>query len=140
MLNSFLADFDLDELSSSDVEDVVSLAVNRVLENRLLAITASDPNLLMDAAATIEKFRKQSNQIKQNLANRRVDRIDLKTKPALSIVDLAAHLDEQKKLDFKKRVEALEQADADFVPPERDAEGDRHALCAEDTLGQARPD
>jgi len=114
VLNSFLSDFDLDELSSSDIEDVVSLAVNRVLEYRLLAITASDPNLLMDAAATIEKFRKHSEKVKGNLAARRSDRIDPKNKQNFSIVDLVYAHDAQQKSEFEDRLQSLAEEKKEF--------------------------
>lgn len=119
----FIKDFDFKELSFSDIDDIITLAINSILIQRLLKAATSGEKLILEAGPTIEKFRKHSDKIKQNLANRRVDRIDLKTKPALSIVDLAAHLDEQKKLDFNQRVTDLEKADKEFVPPERDAEG-----------------
>jgi len=120
VFNSFLSDFDLDELSSSDIEDIVSLAVNRVLENRLLAITASDPNLLMDAAATIEKFRKHSEKVKGNLASRRSDRIDPKNKQNFSIVDIVHAYDAKKKSDFQDRIDALEKEKGEFLDTRKD--------------------
>jgi len=114
VLNSFLSDFDLDELSSSDIEDIVSLAVNRVLEYRLLALSATDPNYLMDSAATIEKFRKHSEKVKVNLAARRSDRIDPKNKQNFSIVDLVYAHDAQKKSEFDARIESLTKEKEEF--------------------------
>lgn len=122
-VNLFVKDFDFKELSFSDIDDIITLALNRVLELRLLKTAKSGDKLVLEASNTLERFRKHSDKVKQNLASRRVDRIDSKTKPALSIVDLAAHLDEQKKLDFQKRMDALEKAHEDFVPPKRDADG-----------------
>lgn len=114
ILNSFLSDFDLDELSSSDIEDIVSLAVNRVLENRLLALSSSNPNSLMDVSATIEKFRKHSEKVKGNLASRRSDRIDPKSKQNFSIVDLVYAYDAQKKEEFEQRMKDLEKETSEY--------------------------
>ncbi len=122
-INLFIKDFDSKELSFSDYDDIVTLAMNSILIQRLLKAATSGEKLILEAGPTIEKFRKHSDKIKTNLASRRVDRIDLKTKPALSIVELAAHLDHEKKLDFEKRMEKLEQAEADHKPPLRDEAG-----------------
>jgi hypothetical protein len=122
-IKAFVKDFDFKELSFSDIDDIVTLALNRVLEIRILTTALKGDKLVLEASGTIERFRKHSDKVKQNLANRRVDRIDLKTKPALSIVDLAAHLDEQKKLDFKKRMDDLEKERESFQPPLRDENG-----------------
>lgn len=123
VIKLFIKDFDMKELSFSDLDDIVTLAINKILEQRLLKAATSGEKLVLEAAPTLEKLRKHSDKIKTNLASRRVDRIDLKTKPALSIVELAAHLDEQKKLDFQKRMSDLEKAVEEHVPPPRDESG-----------------
>jgi len=115
VLNSFLNDFDLGELSSSDMEDVVSLAVNRILENRLLGLSASDPNTLMDVSATIEKFRRHSEKIKGNLVSRRADRVDPRNKQSYSIVDIVHSYDESKRREFKERMDRLNSEIEDFT-------------------------
>jgi len=107
--NYFLADFVLEALSSSDIQDIVSLAVNDMLEQRLLALSAADPVNLMDASATIEKFRKHSEKIKANLASRRSDRIDPRNKQNFSIVDLVFAYDDKKKEEFNERIRALDE-------------------------------
>ena len=109
VLNAFLSDFDLDELSSSDVEDIVSLAVNRMLENRLLALAAVDPNMLMDVSTTIEKFRKHSDKIKGNLVSRRSDHVDPSNKQNFSIVDLVHAFEDKKGTDFTDRMNSVEE-------------------------------
>jgi hypothetical protein len=122
-IHLFLKDFSVDEISFSDLDDVITLALNRVLEQRLWQASRKSPKMILEASSAIEKFRKHSDKIKQNLASRRVDRIDLKNKPTMSIVELAAHLDAKKQLDFEARLEALKQEATDFVPPERDEMG-----------------
>lgn len=123
VIKLFIKDFDIKELTFSDLDDIVTLAINKILEQRLLKAATSGEKLVLEAAPTLEKLRKHSDKIKTNLASRRVDRIDLKTKPALSIVELAAHLDAEKKLDFQKRMEELEKKAIEHVPPARDEIG-----------------
>ena len=119
----FLKDFNIEELSFSDIDDIVTLALNNIVIQRLYAIGAKNTVKVLEAGPTIEKLRKQSDKIKSNLASRRVDRIDLKNKPALSIVELAAHLDEQEKLDFDARIKEMEKAEKEYEPPKRGADG-----------------
>lgn len=119
----FLKDFSIEELSFGDIDDITTLAVNKVLEHRLLVVAKKSEKLVLEASPTLEKLRKHSDKIKSNLASRRVDRIDLKNKPSTSIVDLVAHLDAQKSLDFEKRVEELRKEEAEYVPPQRNEEG-----------------
>jgi hypothetical protein len=105
VLNAFLQDFEVSELSSSDLEDIVSLAVNRIIEGRLLSISCDkDPNNLLSVSTTIERFRKHSDKIKSNLASRRSDRIDPKSKQNFSIVDIVYAYDDKKKEEFEKRM------------------------------------
>jgi len=118
-----LKDFDADELTATDIDDIVTLALNRVLEIRLMKAAKKSPKLVLEAMPTIEKLKKNSEKIKSGLASRRVDRIDVKNKPAFSIVDLASHLDEKNKLDFERRIEELEKQRRDHKPPKRDGRG-----------------
>jgi len=122
-INLILRDFDAEELTSSDIDDVITLALNRVIEYRLLKESATSPIKLLEAAPTIERFRKFSDKIKTNLASRRVDRIDVKNRPSFSIVDLASEIDDSDKANFEKRMNDLENAQKTYVPPPRDADG-----------------
>lgn len=125
-IKMYLNDFSSEELSFSDLDDVITLAINRVLEQRLLALCLSDGGQgrkLLDAAPALEKFRKHSDKLKQNLATRRVDRIDLKNKPSMSIVELADHLDVLEKSDFEARLIKLNKENEEYVPPPRDDKG-----------------
>ena len=118
-----LSDFEVEDLTGSDLDDIVTLAINRVLEYRLLSVGSKNPKLVMEAGTTLEKFRKFSEKIKSGLASRRVDRIDVKNKPAFSIVDLAGQLDEQNKRDLEKRLQALEEKKEEYRPPVRNEDG-----------------
>lgn len=115
ILNSFIQDFDLEELKSSDIEDIVSLAVNRVLENRLLEAASKDPNVLLDISAAIEKFRKHSEKVKGNLASRRSDRIDPRNKQNFSIVDLVYAFDDKKKIELLTKIDAYNKEEIEFL-------------------------
>lgn len=118
-----LNDFDVDELTASDIDDIITLALNRVIEYRLLKIGAKNPIKVLEASPTLEKFRKFSEKVKSGLASRRIDRIDVKNKPAFSIVDLAAEIDEQDKADFEARLRKMEEEEKSYSPPSRNDEG-----------------
>lgn len=114
ILNSYFHDFDLTELTSSDIEDIISLAVNRIIENRLLEVSSKDPAFLMDISSTVEKFRRHSEKVKAGLASRRSDRIDPRDKQSFSIADLVIMYDEKKKREFRDRIEALDGELSDY--------------------------
>ena len=120
MINLFVKDFSVDELTSSDIHDIITLATNQVLEYRLLKVGAKNTLKVLEAAPTIEKFRKFSENVKRGLASRRVDRIDPKNRPSFSIVDLAAGLDQQEKEKFEQRIKELEESDQSYIPPKRE--------------------
>jgi hypothetical protein len=122
-INLILQDFEAEDLTASDIDDIITLALNRVIEYRLLKGGAKNPMLILEAAPTIEKFRKFSEKIKSNLANRRVDRVDVKNRPAFSIVNLATSLDDAEKADYERRIKELERTSEMYVAPKRDDEG-----------------
>lgn len=115
ILSAFLHDFDITDLTASDIEDVVSLSTNRILESRLLNVASEDSNILLDISATIEKFRKHSEKVKMSLASRRSDRIDVKNKQSFSIVDLVSAYDEKKKTEFDDRIIRMEEEEKAFL-------------------------
>lgn len=114
-LNAFLQDFDIFELSGSDVEDVVSLALNKILEARLLSASAEEPEDLMEVAQTMERFRKHSDKLKGNLASRRADRIDPKNKQNFSIIDIVYAYSDNKKEEYLDRVRKMEEENKEFI-------------------------
>lgn len=122
-INLILQDFEVEDLTSSDIDDIITLALNRVIEYRLLKGGAKNPMLILEAAPTIEKFRKFSEKIKSSLASRRVDRIDVKNRPTFSIVDLATALDVQQKSDYDLRLEEMEKSRESYTPAKRDKDG-----------------
>jgi len=111
ILSQYLKDFDMSELTASDIEDIMSLSINRIIENRLLEGASSGGegvspiDALEDIATTVERFRKHSEKIKGHLAARRSDRIDPRNKQNFSIVDLVYSYDLNKKQEYEKRME-----------------------------------
>jgi len=97
LMDIYLNDFDESQLSANDLDDIMLIATNRVLEIRLLQTMKGNPDMQIDGSATIERLRKQTDKLKENLATRRKDRVDPKKFSGISIVDLAVAFDQNKK-------------------------------------------
>jgi hypothetical protein len=97
LVDVYLQDFDADDLSSGDMDDIMDLAKNRVLELRLLKSAKGNAEGVVDISNAIEKIRKQNDKIKEGLSVRRKDRIDPNEYKGFSIVNLAMAFDEEKK-------------------------------------------
>lgn len=115
ILNSYFMDFDTDELKSSDIEDIISLCINRIMENRLLVTSQEDPNMLIDISAAIQKYRQHSEKLKSHLAARRADRIDPRSKQNFSIVDLVNAYDEDKKKFFDSKLKDMRKEEDEYT-------------------------
>lgn len=100
----YLKDFDEEQLTANDIDDILSIAMNRVLEIRLLKASKGDTIKHIDASTAIEKLRRQTEKLKENLVSRRKDRIDPKKYSGFSIVDLAVAFDEEKKNEAAARI------------------------------------
>jgi hypothetical protein len=103
LVGVYLKDFDEAQLTASDFDDIMSIAMNRVLEIRLLKGSRNNTDDLIDTSAAIEKLRKQTEKLKENLASRRKDRIDPKKYVGFSIVDIAVSYDMDKKKENMDR-------------------------------------
>jgi len=103
----YLKDFDEDQLTANDMDDIISIAMNRVLEFRLLKGSKGNSDKHMDASASIERLRKQTDKLKENLASRRKDRIDPRKYSGFSIVDLAVGFDTDKKKEIYDKAESF---------------------------------
>lgn len=103
----YLKDFDESQLTANDMDDIMSIAMTRVLELRLLKASKGDPTMQIDASAAIEKLRKQTEKLKDNLAARRKDRIDPKKYSGFSIVDMAISFDMDKKREVMDRASKM---------------------------------
>lgn len=97
LVDIYLNDFDKEDLTSSDMDDIMSLAMNRVLEIRLLKASKGEAEKHLDISNAIEKLRKQNDKIKDNLSSRRKDRINPNEYKGFSIVDLAVAFEQNKK-------------------------------------------
>lgn len=113
-INVLLKDFDPDELTSSDIDDIVKMALNSVLETRLLVVSKGSAKMILEGGNTMEKFRKHSEKIKESLAARRRDRVDPKNKVSFSIVDLAVAVDEEKKAEYQQKIDQMLKDEQEF--------------------------
>lgn len=101
-LTVLLSDFNVDELSSGDIDDVISMAQMRVLEIRLLKACKDKPTKLLDASMALEKLRRDMQKTKENLGTRRRDRVSIRQRTDISIVDLAALFDNERKAEWEE--------------------------------------
>ena len=107
LVDIYMRDFDEDDLSSGDIDDIMTIATNKVLEIRLLKSSKGDASLHMDISTSIEKLRKQTEKIKENLSVRRKDRVDPAKLKGLSIVDLAVSFDQEKRIRMENKARRL---------------------------------
>lgn len=128
LIDIYLRDFEKEELTSSDMDDVICLATNRVLEIRLLKASKDSPDKQIDTSAAIEKLRKQTEKIKENLSSRRKDRIDPHEHKGFSIIDLAVAFDQEKKDKLAKRVERNKQEEVEATDEYKKFEGNKYDL------------
>jgi hypothetical protein len=109
LVDVYLNDFDQNDLTSADMDDIMSLATNKVLEIRLLKESKGDASKQIDISNAMEKLRKQSEKMKENLSARRRDRIDPNKYKGFSIVNLAVAFDENRKKELLKKREQLKK-------------------------------
>lgn len=130
MYNSFVDaytnDFEEGDLTSADTDDIMCLAMNKVLEIRLLKTSKGNPDQMLNISASIEKLRKSSEKIKDNLSARRKDRIDPHKFKGFSIVDLAVAFDEDRKMSLREKVEKLNEEESKIIEERKDYVGNRY--------------
>lgn len=115
LVGIYLKDFDESQLTANDMDDIMSIAMNRVLELRLLKASKGDPTMQIDASTAIERLRKQTEKLKENLASRRKDRIDPKKYSGFSIVDMAVAFDLDKKREIMERASRMKSKEDEVV-------------------------
>ncbi|RLI62843.1 MAG: hypothetical protein DRO67_06750 [Candidatus Asgardarchaeum californiense] len=120
LVSVYLEDFDAGQLTANDMDDIISIAMNRVLEIRLLKTTKDNPDRQLDASAAIERLRKQTDKLKDSLAARRKDRIDPKKYSGFSIVDLAIAFDSNKKQELLDRSLKMKQEEDEVFKKQGD--------------------
>jgi len=115
LVGIYLKDFDESQLTANDMDDIMSIAMNRVLELRLLKASKGDPNMQIDASTAIERLRKQTEKLKDNLAARRKDRIDPKKYSGFSIVDMAVAFDLDRKREIMERATQMKKSEDEVI-------------------------
>lgn len=106
----YINDFD-EELTSSDMDDIMSLATNKILELRLLKDSKNNVTKQLDIATAVEKLRKQNKDFKTNLSSRRSDRINPNEFKGFSIADLALAYDQDKRKEMESRITKLKKGE-----------------------------
>jgi len=127
----YLADFDKEELTSGDMDDIMDLAKNRVLEFRLLKTSRDDADRQVDISAALEKIRKENKVLKENLATRRKDRINPNEFKGFSIVDLAVAFDEEKKRKLEEQIRKNRVEELAVLETRKDYTGNRYDVDTE---------
>jgi hypothetical protein len=122
----YLADFDKEDLTAGDMDDIMDLAKNRVLEFRLLRTSRDDADRQVDISAALEKIRKENKVLKENLAARRKDRINPNELKGFSIVDLAVAFDEEKKQKLTEQIRKNKIEEDAVLERRKDYSGNRY--------------
>lgn len=139
LVDIYLNDFDKDDLTSSDMDDIMSLAMNKVLEIRLLKSSKGSTDKQLDISNAIEKIRKQSDKIKDNLSSRRKDRINPNEHKGFSIVDLAVAFDQEKKKKLTRKVKENRAEEVAALEAYSKFDGNRHDIDVKLTDGGDAP-
>lgn len=126
LVDVYTADFDLDDLSSSDMDDIMDLAKNRVLEFRLLKSSKDNSDRQLDIAAAVEKLSKKNEKIKESLFARRKDRINPNEFKGFSIVDLAINFNQEKKRKMDDKMAKLRKEQVKMEEQRGDYHGNRY--------------
>jgi len=126
LVDVYFADFDAEDLTSSDMDDILDLAKNRVLEFRLLKGSKGDVDKQLDVAAACEKLGKKNEKIKESLSTRRKDRYNPNEFKGFSIVDLAVAFNNEKRAALKEKVDKLKQEEEEMLKKREEYEGNRY--------------
>ena len=126
LISFYLSDFDENDLSSSDVDDILDLVKNRILETRLLKASKDNPIAAADIGGAIEKLGKKNEKLKESLSARRKDRINPNEFKGFSIVDLAAAWTTERKRDLQEKSEKLKQREKEMLEKRKEYVGNRY--------------
>lgn len=94
-LDIYLKDFEGEELSGLDVDDIQSLALNKVMIIKMVSLAHAKPRDIVEISSSIQKYKQDTLKIKDQLAVRRRDRVDPRLKDQVTILDLAGDYDAQ---------------------------------------------
>lgn len=125
LVTIYLKDLDQDELNSNDMDDIMNLAINRVMEFRLLKESKDEIGNHLNVSNAIEKLRKHTTTIKENLSVRRKDRIDPDKYKGFSIVDLVAAYDEEQSDKLAERERKLRAEEKVILDKRKDYQGNK---------------
>ena len=125
LVEVYASDFS-DELTSSDLDDILDLSKSRILEFRLLKIAKEKPEAVLDISAALEKLRKENQKIKESLSSRRKDRHNPNEYKGFSIVDLAVAFDDQKKLELDEKLKKFAIKEKEVLEKRKDYHGNRY--------------
>lgn len=131
LVDIYMKDFEDDDLSAGDIDDVMTLATNKVLEIRLLRTSKGDADRQLDITTSIEKLRKQTEKIKESLSTRRRDRIDPNEYKGFSIVDLAVAFDNVKRDKIEKKARKLKKSQEKIMEKMKNYPGNRYDIESE---------
>jgi len=126
LVDVYLTDFDKDDLTSSDMDDVLDLAKNRVLEFRLLKTSRDSTDRQIDISTAVERIKKENKVLKENLSTRRKDRIDPHEFRGFSIVDLAVAFNEEKKAQLIDRIDMNKLKEQEMIEGREGYSGNRY--------------
>jgi hypothetical protein len=100
---TYLRDFNDEELSYTDLDDIFSLGSNKIIEFRLYKESEGGTKIITQ----LERIKKQNKLLKESLVTRRKDRLKDASKTGITILDIAAQYDEERLA--KKAKEEFEQ-------------------------------
>jgi len=133
LIDIYLKDFDEEDLTSGDMDDIMGLSMNKVLEIRLLKTSKGKPETQLDISNAIEKIRKESQKLKENLFTRRRDRINPNEFKGFSIVDLAVAFDDEKKMKLLDKTSKLQEEEQKVLENRKEYQGNRYDVDVQKT-------
>ena len=136
LVDVYMRDFDEEDLNSTDIDDIMGMAINKVLEMRLLKSAKGNSSAQLDISNALEKLRKQTEKMKENLSSRRRDRVDPNTYKGFSIVDLAVAFDEDKRIKLRQKSLKLKEEESASRKLLKDNPGNRYDNDGREILGE----
>lgn len=124
-LDAYLTDFEADDLTASDMDDIMNLAMNKVLAYRLLKESKDNVGTQVDVATSMEKLDKRNEKIKESLSARRRDRIDPNAFKGFSITDIVIAYDQDTKRGHAERLARLRSEEKELLDKRSAYSGNR---------------
>lgn len=125
LVDIYLDDFDEDDLTYNDMDDILDLVKNRVLEFRLLKDGKNDTTKQIDASAAIDKLGKKNEKIKESLFARRRDRVSGNEFQGFSIVDLVVAFSDDKKSKIEDKLNELRREESKVLEKRKNYMGNK---------------